>query len=181
MTDTKVEQETWQNVTEGTVVLKRTDHRGEMTKEEVIIGGRNFHITSNERRLNQEMAADEGLDVFRNGTLHPLRLMDDTEEAREIAANPNLMSESDMKEMVRVHPKTFEKQLSSIANATTLQRLLAMAHSEDASIKRVEAIEARLAVVAPTAAYEVRVAGAPPAPPATGDSSAPGMRPVTPR
>lgn len=180
-TPTKVDQETWQNVTEGTVVLKRFDHRGEMAKDEVIIGGRNFHITSQERRLNQDKAADEGLDVFRNGTLHPLRLMDDTEEAKEISANPNLMSETDMKTLVRVHPKTFEKRLSEIGNATTLQRLLGMAHTEDASIKRVEAIEARLAQVSPMSVNEVRVAGGPVGPIPAGDTTAPGMRPVTPR
>lgn len=181
MTDTiRADQETWQNVTEGTVVLKRVDHRGEMTKEEVISGGRTFQITSTERRLNQDNAADAGLDVFRNGILHPLRLMDDTEEAKEMAANPNHMSESEMKDMCRAHPKTFEKRLNEIANTTTLQRLLTMAHTEDASIKRVEAIEQRLAVMDPNAVVEVRVAGTPSGP-VSPSGAAPGMRPVTPR
>lgn len=181
MTDTlKADQESWQNVTDGTVILKRTDHRGELTKDEVIVGRRTFHISSTERRLNQGLAADEGLDVFRNGILHPVKLMDDTEEAKEIAANPNLMAESEMKDLCRAHPKTFEKRLNEIANTTTLQRLLTMAHAEDASIKRVEAIEQRLADVDPNRIVEVRVAGTPVGPVVQG-AAAPGMRPVTPR
>lgn len=95
-----------------------------------------------------------------------------------MAANPNLMSESDMKDLCRVHPKTFEKRLGEIANETTLQRLLKIAHAEDASIKRVEAIQARLIEVAPTAVIEVTVSGGSMGPIS---STAPGMRPVTPR
>jgi hypothetical protein len=176
MSDT---QETWKNVTAGTVVLKRLDHRGELTRDEIVIGDKSFHITSAERRLNQESAADEELDVFKNGTLHPLRLIEDSEEALEIASNPNLMSESDMQVLIKAHFKTFAKGLSDIGNVTTLQRLLSMARSEDASISRVEAISDRIAEMNPTLINDVQVVGTSPEPSRGGP--APGMRPVTTR
>jgi len=152
MSDTKEHLESWKNSTRGMVFLNRLDHRGEMTRVEGIDGGKTFHLSPEERRINSEQSAGPELDVFRNGTLTPVRLIEDSEEARELASNPNVMSESDMAVLVKIHPKTFEAKLKDIRNPVTLERLLAIAHREDASIKRVEAIKARLTEVAPSLA-----------------------------
>lgn len=144
--------ETWKNVMEGTVMVRRLDHRGELTRVDTIQSGKTLHLTPEERRLNSEQAADPDLDFFRNGMMTPLRLLDDSEEARELANNPNVMSESDMKALFKVHPKTFDAKIRTIGNPVTLERMLSLAHDEDATIKRVEMIKARLAEVSPSLA-----------------------------
>jgi hypothetical protein len=148
-TPTNPDLESWSNATRGTVFLRRFDHRGELNRIESVQSGKTFHLSPEERRINSEMAAEQDLDVFRNGTLTPVRLIEDSAEARELASNPNVMSETDMRALLKVHPKTFESKIKAVRNPVTLERLLAVAHEEDASIKRVESVQARLAEVAP--------------------------------
>jgi hypothetical protein len=152
--------ETWKNPTEGRVWVNRLDHRGEPKRVEIIGPGRTFHVTPAERRLNQEMASSSDLDIFTNGTLTPIRLLGtDEAEAAAFATNPNLMTEGDMRALV-AKPKrgaatdAFAERLGEIRNGATLQRLLALAREEDAPLSRVEAIEARLAEVAPGVVQE---------------------------
>lgn len=153
--------EAWKNETAGTVVVKKLDHRGELNKTELVRGGGVVHLSTEERRMNQEMAANQRQDVFSTGVLTPVHLLDTAEDAKEIASNPNLLSEDDMRALVKGHPKTFEKRLSEIVNPTTLQRLMAIAKDEDASFKRVEAIKDRLRGVSPQV-NEVSTAAPPP-------------------
>jgi hypothetical protein len=160
-------QETWQNTTEGTVILKRLDHRGEFGRIETVVGGRTFNITIDERRQNSVEAASADLDVFRNGVLAPVRLLDDSDEARELASNPNVMTETDMRKFV-MGGEGFEERLAQIHNGATLDRLLAAAYEENAPVKRVEAIQARIAEVQPKIF-------------ATGEQKIRAPRPVTPR
>jgi hypothetical protein len=169
-------QEAWRNHTAGTVFVRRLDHRGDFNRHEEVGSGRVCHISPEERRMNSEMAASEELDMFRNGTLQPLRLLDTSDEARELASNPNVMSEADMRALVKGHHKTFESRLGSIRSLSALQRLRAIAHDEDAPVKRVEAIEARIRQVQPGMAQR-------PAPSAAsaGDGRMSFGRPVTPR
>ena len=159
--------ETWQNAVPGTVIFKRLDHRGEMVRIETVPGGRTFSITTEERRQNSVEAANADLDPFRNGMLTPVRLLDDSDEARELASNPNVMSESEMRTLVKGVAKTFDKRLAEVRNPATLERLLAMAHTEDAPVKRVEAIQSRLEEMQPALSGGPREVRAP--------------RPVTPR
>ena len=141
--------ETWKNDSAGLAVLKRLDHRGDLTKDELIPAGKVFHITTQERRINQEMTATEDLDMFKNGMLRPFRLLDGTEDAAEIASNPNLMSESDMAALLKTHHKTFVARLQEIHNPITLNRLREVAVAADSSVSRVEAINTRMKEVAP--------------------------------
>lgn len=137
--------ETWKNVTAGTVFIRRLDHRGELTRDEQIDPGKTFHVTPEERRINSEIAASEHLDFFRNGQFTPVRLLDDSEEARELANNPNVMSETDMKTLVKATASAFEQKLATITNPVTLERLLNVAHELDVSMKRGDMIKAHLA------------------------------------
>jgi hypothetical protein len=156
--------ESWKNVTLGPVFVRRLDHRGELNKVEEVPGGRTFHLTPEERRINSEQAADEDLDFFRNGQMQPVRLLDDSDEARELSSNPNLLSETDMRELVHVHAKTFEMRIKAIRNPTTLQRLMVIARDEDATIKRVEMITARLSELSPNMPAMTTSMGPRPAP-----------------
>lgn len=140
----KAQNEIWMNPGLGTVFVKKMDHRGELTRSEQVNSGRRFNITSEERRLNMEQAADESLCVFRNGTLQPVRLIAEDEESRELASNPNAMSESDMKTLLAGHFKTFEHRVGQINNGATLERMLALAYDQDATVKRVQRIQQRI-------------------------------------
>jgi hypothetical protein len=154
--------ETWKNPTEGRVWVNRLDHRGELTRTEIIGSGRTFHLTAAERRLNQEMAVNPDLDIFSNGTLTPVRLIGtDDAEAAAFASNPNLMTEGDMRTLV-ARPKgkatdQFNERLATIRNPATLERLLSLAREEDAPLSRVEAIQGRLAEVSSTPMPSERV------------------------
>jgi hypothetical protein len=143
----KAQNEIWMNPTAGTVFLLKMDHRGELTRYEQVNSGRKFNITTEERQLNMERAADESLCVFRNGTLQPVRLIAEDEETRELASNPNAMSESDMKALLSGHFKTFEAKLAQINNGATLERMLALAYDQDVTIKRVQSIQGRIGEV----------------------------------
>lgn len=152
--DTNTELETWKNPTAGRVWVNRLDHRGDLKNVELVGSGKTFHLSPAERRANQEQAYNTDLDVFANGTLTPVRLVGSAEEAAAFAANPNHMTEDDMRSLVN-KPKgkaeVFVERLATIRNAGTLERLLALAREEDAPLSRVEAIQARLTEVNPTA------------------------------
>jgi len=150
------ELETWKNPTEGRVWINRLDRHGELEKVEVIAGGRTFHISSAERRLNQEMAYNSDLDLFANGTLTPVRMIEGSDDAREFAANPNLLTEDDMRGLVRktkASTDSFVERLATIKNPATLERLLSLAREEDAPLSRVEAIQGRLGELSTSSPY----------------------------
>ncbi len=136
--------EVWESGIAGPIALRRLDTRGEFAATEIVHSGRKVHISTEERKMNQELCASPELDAFSNGGLRPVHLIDSAADAKEIAANPNLMTEDDMRQLLQAHPKTLVEQLGRIKNAVTLQRLLAIANDEDSSIKRVQAIEARI-------------------------------------
>lgn len=149
--------ETWKNPNEGRVWINRLDHRGELAKSEIVGPGKVFHISAVERRLNQEMASNVDQDIFTNGTLSPVRLIEGTADAEAFKANPNLMTEDDMRGLF-IPAKTeaakasstdaFTTRLDAIKNPATLDRLLALARVEDAPLSRVEAIQSRIREVA---------------------------------
>lgn len=163
--------ETWQNATKATIVIKKHNLRGELA-DEVIGPERVVHLAPGDRRINQELAANEDLDVFHNGLLTPVRLIETEEDAKELASNPNAMSEGDMEELFKVHHKTFETKVAGIRNEGTLRRLLEVAKKVDARTTQVEKIQARIAEVSPQTYTEIEHAGS---------GAAPGLRPVTPR
>lgn len=161
------ELETWKNPTEGRVWINRLDRFGELVKVEVINSGKTFHISPGERRLNQEMAATSDQDVFSNGTLSPMRLLEGDADAAAFAANPNLMTEDDMRVLFKparteaakvVAGDAFIDRLASIKNIATLDRLLALAREEDAPLSRVEAITQRMAELQQPNVYAEAVA-----------------------
>lgn len=140
--------EVWENSTKGRIGVLKFDRRGDL-RNELIRPGAKVHLTPDERQINQERAADNSLDVFQNGFLVPVRLLDGTEDAKEIASNPNLMSESDLRALFGKQWKAFGAQVAQISNQITLQRLLALADEDDvnATVKQVAIIRDRLAEV----------------------------------
>lgn len=135
--------ELWRNNGQALIVVKKHGEYGVILKEQVQ-GGRALHITPGDRRLNQEAAAIPEQDVFTNGMLTPVRLLDGAEDAREFAENPNLMTESDMVSLVKGNVRVFEKRLGEITNPVVVKRLMEVAREQDVTIKKLEAVQARL-------------------------------------
>lgn len=143
------ELEIWENATRGRIGVRKFNARGDLDTELVRAGGK-VTLTPQERAINQEKAATAALDVFQNGHLTPVKLIDGTEDAREIASNPNLMGESDLRDLFKIRTlKTFSAKVQEISNPMTLQRLLSMSDEEDlnATVKQVGLIKDRLAAV----------------------------------
>lgn len=153
------ELETWQNVGRGRAVLKQFNQRGEL-HDVMITGGKVFHLTPKERRINEEIAANEDLNMFRNGMLAPVKLIETEEDAKELAENPNVMGETEMRSLFKAHHKTFEKRVGEIKNPVVLGRLRDLASEENATLKQVELIDARINEVHPKGYIEVGGVGA---------------------
>lgn len=197
MADRQVE--TWQNPGQSRVVVRRLNHRDELVNDEMVGPGRTFTITSTERELNQQLANSPEQDVFRNGRLVPVQLLEGSDIAREVATNPNLLTDGDMRVLATAGTQSksleaaaaFQHRLSQITNPTTLERLYQLAIDEDAPYSRVTAIMRRLgevggptyqpATTTPDPALGPSAAGTPGGPAAQTAAAPPGMRAVTPR
>lgn len=144
----KPELETWKNPTAGKIWISRLDENGRLRDTEIYGPGRTFHITREERVWNQEQAYSPEADMFGNGTLIPVHIID-AEDARELASNPNLMSETEMGALLSRETKVeaFVERLEQVTNPTTLQRLVEKAREEDVPVSRLEAIQRRLGEV----------------------------------
>lgn len=142
------ELEVWQNSGYSTICLNKFDSRGNIIREQ-IPGKRKVMLTPEERRLNQEVAATDQLDFFQNGMLVPVRLLDSEEDTQKLQANVNAMSETAMKALFKSQKPAFTAKLDEISNVITLRRLLEVATEVDASIRQVEAIQARIDNLSP--------------------------------
>jgi hypothetical protein len=166
------ELESWKNASLGRVVLKKYNQRGELA-DEMVTGGKVFHISPKERRINQEMAASPDLDFFQNGFLTPVRLIETEEDAAELASNPNLLSEEDMRGLFKGNWKAFDQKVQEISNLTTLKRMLEVAQEVDATIRQVDVVNARIQEIDPADHVEIGHAG--------NFDERTGLKPVTPR
>lgn len=154
-----MERETWQNATKGRVAVVQHDAKGGL-KQTLVKGGGTIALATEERVLNNDMAANDKLDVFKNGTMVPVRLIDGTEDLAEIQSNPNLKSEADLRDLFNLHWKQFDSEVSTIENVTTLYRMREIAQEGDATVRQVNIIEARLAEIDPKAqVVDVTLAG----------------------
>lgn len=139
------ELETWENRGNGNIWVWKADRFGTM-KDELVKAGGKFTITTDERLHNQERAANVDQDIFRNGTLGPVKLIKGSEDEKELASNPNLIAESEMAELFSLHHTKFDERLASITNETVLRRLQGLAEDEEtgATLRQVRKIEERI-------------------------------------
>lgn len=144
MTD-QTRLETWENATRGRVGVLRFDRFGQMKSETIRPGGK-FQVTTEERQINSERAATKKLDIFSNGYCVPVRLLEDAEDAKEIASNPNLMGESELKALFKGSQKAFAEKINGITNTNTLRRVLDMTEDENigASVKHQKIVLERI-------------------------------------
>lgn len=150
--------EAWENVSSSRFSLRRIDSRGDVRTE--LIGGRKvFHLSPEERYMNSELASSPKVDPFKNGRFAPVRLLETTEDAEEIKANPNLLGEEDLVELVKGKVEPLRARLLEIEQPIVVERMLEVAEREDARMTSVKAIEARLEELRPQTHVEVEVAG----------------------
>lgn len=150
----KNELEAWENISRSRHYITKTDRRGELATE-MVGGKKTFYISETDRQINMERAANEKLDPFRNGQFSPVRLLDGTEDKEEIAANPNLIGEADMAKLVKGPIGKLKDKLAEIDNPIVVNRLADIARDQDATVKKVEAIDARIAELKPSTATHV--------------------------
>lgn len=146
--------ETWENVTNSRFVIKKFGAKGDLL-DEMLAGKKRFHLTTQERHINMEMAANDELDPFSNGNLAPVRLLETTDDAEQIASNPNLMSEDEMVGLLKGNVNTLKKRVSEVRNPALLERLKDLAVENDVTIGKVNAIDGRLHEVSPSLYTEV--------------------------
>jgi len=70
-------KESWRNATKGLHGVLKFDRFGNEVHEQVR-PGQTVQLSTDERLLNMDRAADDSLDVFKNGTLVPVRLIEGT-------------------------------------------------------------------------------------------------------
>lgn len=146
-------KEIWKNNSKGQALVLKYDRQGNLNHELVRSGGK-VDVSPDERMLNQDRAADDSLDIFANGIMVPVRLIDGAEGFEEIASNPNLKTDEDLHEMFKLPWKKFDTELAVISNSTTLNRLLEIAYEKDATVRQVNGIKERLVAVDPSSVYE---------------------------
>lgn len=101
--------------------------------------------------MNQEVAANEDLDWFLNGTLQPINLAD-TEDADFLKDNPNLLGdEEQIRRLFKASADVFAERLAIIKNSTALERLKEIAYQDEtgATLAQVRMIESRLDQISP--------------------------------
>ena len=134
--------EVWKNTTAGLRWCEVTDRQGRQ-QSRLVKGGRTFTITPFERQLNQDAAADAGLDHFRNGTF----------VLSEIAS-PDSLTDSEVLGIVHdlmAKTRTVGNALKGIKSPVALQRIYERAVVEDISKSQIDEIKGRLQVAEGTA------------------------------
>jgi len=145
--------ELWESAIDGKQSIQRLGRTGDIVHE-MVVGHRQFHITPEERRMNSELAATDAQDPFANGFFVPVRLIETAELAEDvdkIRSNPNHYNDGELKgflENRRSH-KALEEALAGITNIITLRRFVEVAREEDATLKQVDKIQARINEIQP--------------------------------
>jgi hypothetical protein len=144
------EKEIWKNDSNSDSWILTKDHNGKLVSTPVRAHNQ-VMITTEERQINQTRAYSPAVDIFSNGSLSPVRLLEDADDYAEIASNPNLLSEDDMKAIFKLTAAKFKARLAEIDNATAISRIMEIANSESeevtVSMPQFKAIERRLAEV----------------------------------
>lgn len=137
------EFEIWKNVSRGRRGIVKFDNVGKV-QHELVPAGKTVRITRDERLHYQRNVATDDLDIFKNGAMVPVQLIDD-EDKVEVANNPNLLGEDDLIKIFKFPLKKFESEVSRINNPYALERMVEYAEeSDDIPHKKVILVQARL-------------------------------------
>lgn len=144
--------EIWKNVSRGRRGIIKFDNFGKITHE-LVGAGKTVRLTRDERLYYQRNVATDELDIFKNGALVPVQLVDE-EDKREIANNPNLMGDDELQALFKLQWKRFESEIAKITNPYALERMIEFAEeNENVSYKKMTVIQARLDEVKEASAH----------------------------
>jgi hypothetical protein len=145
----------WKNRSAGLVALQRLGDYGR-TRTELVHGGRVFHITPQERRMNQNQVAVEALDPFTNGMLGPIHLVDGEVDTELLRANPNTFEDSDIQKLFKIKGEAFAARLEEVTSLAALDRFVELAREPrfGVTVHQYEMVKARQAAIK---AHEVEV------------------------
>lgn len=131
-------------------VARFTGKYGEV-EYHAVQGGRVFHLTPAERRLNSDKSYSDAVDPFRNGQCIPVSLSDMTPDAdrERIAANPAILDDAAIDRLLRQEPTKLAKALDALSTPMTLVRIHERAEQLDVATSKVAAIRARIEQVDP--------------------------------
>lgn len=146
--------EVWKNTAAGMRWMKVIDRQGRETGK-TVMGGRTFTITTFDRQVNQDTAAEPELDHFRNGTFVLVKESVDTNQD-EVASSDSL---TDAELATTVHEilaknVTAEQAIFKISSPVTLGRLLEALVVEDAPKSAIDTVKAKKQGIEPGAAVE---------------------------
>lgn len=145
--DAGIEQ--WKNTTAGMVYVTRIGDYGK--KQTELIGtGRVFAITPQERRLNQNGYASPEQDMFQNGTLAAVSLIDGEPDTPKLRDNPNMVDEKEIPRMFKLRGEHFADRIELISNPATISRLLELARDPrlNATVQQFEQLRRRERAIA---------------------------------
>lgn len=136
--------EQWKNATAGTVHIIRLGDYGK-PQSELIYSGRVFTITPQERRRNQNAFATPALDMFTNGTLEAVSLIDGEPDTPRLRSNPNMLDEKEIPRVFKLRGENFNERIATITNPATISRLLELARDPrlNATVHQYETLRRR--------------------------------------
>lgn len=146
--------EVWQNTAAGMRWYTALDRQGR-EMEKTVQGGRTFTLTPFDRQINQDMAANSDLDLFRNGTFVLVKAAGET-EMDEIESSDSF-TDAELSVLVNemlAKNKTPEEALASISSPVTLGRLHTALVLADAPSSMRDAVKAKKNEQEPTVAVE---------------------------
>ena len=149
--------EVWKNSAAGMRWIKVLDRQGREIGK-TIQGGRTFTISTFDRQVNQDAAAESDLDLFRNGTFVLVKASTETNED-EIESSDSL-TDAELATMVHeilAKSLTAEQAIFKITSPVTLGRLLEALVVEDASKSAIDTVKAKKQSIEPGAAVEREV------------------------
>lgn len=139
-------EEKWQSKFNGRIVVKQRTVDG--VTPQMILPGREFMISSADRRLHQSAVADKRYDPFTNGSFVPLSLPE--EVAVELGVQPNHVSDAEIRAVALGSEADALAVLRKLDAPAVLGRVLSAAQQLGASGPRLDLIEAQLDSVDPS-------------------------------
>jgi hypothetical protein len=152
--------EVWKNTAAGMRWIKVLDRQGREIGK-TVMGGRTFTISTFDRQVNQDAAAEADLDLFRNGTF--VLVKESVETNRDEVESSDSLTDAELATTVHeilAKNMTAEQAIFRITSPVTLGRLLEALVLEDAPKSASDTVKAKKQGIEPGAAVE-RVAVAP--------------------
>lgn len=120
------EKETWENAANGPRYIRVFEKGDERLKK--VASGARISLTPEEREMNQIKVLNEGQDFFSNGDLMPVKLIESASDYEEVASNPNLMGEDELKDLFNLKNAEFADAISNIQSLRVVELLEELAN-----------------------------------------------------